>query len=301
MKYGSICSGIGSEHVAWEGLDWECMFFSEIDEFASGVLKEHYPEVKNIGDFMHYEWTKEDCEVELLIGGTPCQSFSLSGKRLGLDDLRGNLTIEFLRIIQRIKPRWFVWENVPGILSSNKGRDFGFILGKMAELGYGFAYRILDAQFFGVPQRRRRVFVVGYFGDWRPPTAVLFEQGSMSGDFKTCKESKEKDTAKSKACFREKNYGMISNCLTTKQRYDFESEVFVVKDQTIRKFTPIECERLQGLPDNYTLIPWRGKSKEKCPKTQRYKVIGNGFAVPVVKWIGERIKIVDIILKTKVF
>ena len=119
--------------------------------------------------------------IDLLVGGTPCQSFSVAGLRKGLDDPRGNLMLEFLRIAQAKRPRWLVWENVPGVLSSNGGRDFGAFLTGLGHIGYGWAYRVLDAQYFGVPQRRRRVFVVAYLGDPRPARAVLFERHSLLG------------------------------------------------------------------------------------------------------------------------
>lgn len=136
--------------------------------------------IVNAGDF-----TKIGAEdvgtIDLLAGGTPCQSFSVTGKRAGLDDPRGNLTIEFARLAGRLRPLWLMWENVPGVLSIDDGRTFGAFLGMLVELGYGIAYRILDAQHFGVPQRRRRVFVVGHLGDWRGPRAVLLERHSLSG------------------------------------------------------------------------------------------------------------------------
>ncbi len=123
-----------------------------------------------------------DASIDVLVGGTPCQSFSIAGLRKGFADPRGNLALTYLAIAARYRPRWLVWENVPGVLSSNKGRDFGAFLAGLAELGYGFAYRVLDAQYFGVPQRRRRVFVVGYLGDWRRSAAVLFERDSLQGN-----------------------------------------------------------------------------------------------------------------------
>jgi DNA (cytosine-5)-methyltransferase 1 len=129
--------------------------------------------------------------IDLLVGGTPCQSFSVAGLRKGLDDPRGNLMLTYLAIADQYRPRWLVWENVPGVLSSNGGKDFGVFLGALGELGYGFAYRILDAQYFGVAQRRRRVFVVGYLGDWRAAAAVLFERHSLSGDSAPSREKRK--------------------------------------------------------------------------------------------------------------
>ncbi len=180
MRYGSVCSGIEAATAAWHELGWEPAFFSEIEPFPRAVLAHHYPNVPCHGDFTTIG-ADDYGAIDLLVGGTPCQSFSVAGLRGGLDDDRGNLALEFLRLADRKRPRWLVWENVPGVLSSNGGRDFGSILGGMVELGYGIAYRVLDAQFFGVPQRRRRVFVVGHLGDWRRAVAVLFERHSLSG------------------------------------------------------------------------------------------------------------------------
>jgi DNA (cytosine-5)-methyltransferase 1 len=180
MRYGSVCSGIEAATAAWHHLRWEPAFFSEIEKFPRAVLEHHYPDVPLHGDFTTIEENQYG-KIDLLVGGTPCQSFSVAGLRGGLDDERGNLALEFCRLAQRERPRWIVWENVPGVLSSNGGRDFGSILGALEDLGYGLAYRVLDAQYFGVAQRRRRVFVVGYLGDWRCAAAVLFERHSLSG------------------------------------------------------------------------------------------------------------------------
>lgn len=187
MRYGSLCSGIEAATVAWHPLGWRPAFFSEIDSFPSHVLATHYPKVPNRGDMTRFkDWP--DAALDVLVGGTPCQSFSVAGLRKGLADPRGNLMLTYLAIADRYRPRWLVWENVPGVLSSGGGRDFGSFLGGLGELGYGFAYRVLDAQFVrveshprAVPQRRRRVFVVGYLGDWRRAAAVLFERQSLSG------------------------------------------------------------------------------------------------------------------------
>ena len=181
MRYGSVCSGIEAATVAWHPLGWEPAFFSEIEPAPRSVLAHHYPDVPCHGDFTTIG-ADDYGSINLLVGGTPCQSFSVAGLRGGLDDDRGNLALEFLRLAQRKRPKWLVWENVPGVLSSNGGRDFGSFLGMLAELRYGFAYRILDAQYFGVAQRRRRVFVVGHAGDWRRAAAVLFERHSLSGN-----------------------------------------------------------------------------------------------------------------------
>ena len=161
-------------------MGWEPVAFSEIEKFPSAVLAHHYPNVPNWGDMTKYkEWP--DANIDVLVGGTPCQSFSIAGLRKGLDDPRGNLMLTYLAIAKRYRPEWLVWENVPGVLSSEGGRDFAALLRGLDELGYGWAYRVLDAQYFGVAQRRRRVFVVGHLGNWQRAAAVLFERHSLSG------------------------------------------------------------------------------------------------------------------------
>ena len=190
MKYLSVCSGIEAATVAWHGMGWQPVAFSEIEKFPSQVLNHHYPEVPNLGDMTKYkEW--DIGTIDILVGGTPCQSFSVAGLRQGLEDSRGNLMLTYLGILDKFKPKWCVWENVPGVLSSNGGRDFGTFLTALGELGYGFAYRVLDAQYFGVAQRRRRVFVVGCLGDWRSAAEVLFEPESLCRDIKKGKKKRE--------------------------------------------------------------------------------------------------------------
>lgn len=211
MRYATFCSGIEAPSVAWHKLGWTPVLFSEIERFPCRLLKHHYPDVPNVGDMnLFYDKIQHDTtgyldsfgRVDLVCAGTPCQSFSLAGLRRGLDDPRGNLALVYLGIVERIRPQWVVWENVPGVLSSwtavgekdedggwEETNDFSTFIAALEQLGYGCAWRILDAQYFGVPQRRRRVFVVGYLGDWRRAAAVLFEQKSVSGN--TPKSSKQ--------------------------------------------------------------------------------------------------------------
>ncbi|MCB0636260.1 MAG: DNA (cytosine-5-)-methyltransferase [Lewinella sp.] len=181
MRYLSVCSGVEAATVAWHPIGWTPAAFSEIEKFPSAVLAHHYPNVPNLGDMTKFKDWPDDLDPDLLVGGTPCQSFSVAGLRKGLDDPRGNLMLTYLAIADRYRPKWLVWENVPGVLSSNGGRDFGTFLGALGQLGYGWAYRVLDAQYFGVPQRRRRVFVVGCLGGWQRAAAVLFERHSLQG------------------------------------------------------------------------------------------------------------------------
>jgi len=418
LIYGSVCSGIEAASCAWEPLGWKAAFLSDIEKFPRAVLKHHYPEIPLHGDFTTIG-EKDYGPIDLLVGGTPCQSFSIAGLRNGMEDDRGNLAIEYLKLADRKRPKWMAWENVPGVLSSNKGRDFGAFLGGLVELGYGFSYRILDAQFFGVPQRRRRVFVVGYLGDWRPAAAVLFERESLQRNPKPSRKERENITSFTTGSFggykpgvgtlraRTGDVGGGSETLITGTLLNNgkaagsttqqcpENGMFVVhgtqdpdvnidlahplgrnngaenavaftqnsrdevrliggdgdiagslsanegmkqrtyvaafkagqgskaggigfsieqaptltssdsgtqaapallKNNKVRRLTPIECERLQGFPDNWTKIPWRNKTVADCPDGPRYRAIGNSMAVPVMSWIGKRIDMVDKLL-----
>jgi DNA (cytosine-5)-methyltransferase 1 len=469
FRYGSVCSGIEAATAAWHHMGWEAAFFSEIEKFPCAVLEHRYPDVPLHGDFTTIK-ENEYGKIDLLVGGTPCQSFSVAGLRGGLEDDRGNLALEFCRLAQREQPRWIVWENVPGVLSSNGGRDFGSILGALEDLGYGLAYRVLDAQYFGVAQRRRRVFVVGYLGDWRPAAAVLFERHSMSGHPAPSREKRQEaagaaatgaggsggdggarpdlagpltagmhkgprgteavesghvvtvgtlrahhpgtagvqgdfdhvvafaqntrdevrlvngdgqivgalaaqpgmkqtsyiafDTTQISSPHNYSNpqpgdpchplaagahppavaidaahaFKVRGGCegggkgylgsdevaftISTHQDQHIFSEPAIGWSEeltasvdlagtlqrggsggrhdgvmeptsTVRRLTPVECERLQGFPDNFTAIPWRKKGAEDCPDGPRYKALGNSMAVPVMRWIGERIQKVD--------
>ena len=429
MRYLSVCSGIEAATVAWHPLGWQPVAFSEIDPFASAVLRHHYPGVPNWGDMTRFqEWP--DATIDVLVGGTPCQSFSVAGLRAGLADPRGNLALTYLAVLDRYRPRWCCWENVPGVLSADDGGAFGAFLGGLGHLGYGFAYRVLDAQYFGLAQRRKRVFVVGYLGDWRRAAAVLFERASLSGhpaprreawqtvapviggcsngggangpgrDVDSCESLILAPTIPSRRtaggglgtdfdcdggviAFGGNNTSGPIDVATAVNahggphgRLDFESETFIAhalradgfdasEDGTgrgtplvpiafdarqsdviqygeqsgpldtngpsiavafsenqradvyesstvqslssgggkpgqgypavragmqVRRLTPRECERLQGFPDDYTLIPYRGKPASDGP---RYKALGNSMAVPVMRWIGRRIQLVD--------
>jgi DNA (cytosine-5)-methyltransferase 1 len=481
MKYLSVCSGIEAATQAWHPLGWEPWAFSQFDpehnyksgpDFPSAVLKVHYPNVPNLGDMTKFkDWP--DAVFDVLVGGTPCQSYSVAGLRAGLDDPRGDLMLTYVAIARRYRPSWVVWENVPGVLSDDGGRSFGTLLGlltgKIVEVpsggwetagfiegyksAYGIAWRVVDSQFvrvdgFGraVPQRRRRVFVVGYLGDWRRAAAVLFERESMSGDpaprrrtgqgasvdvapslvssgrgvgrtgetrgqdsviaipevanpltarmhkgvnttmdegqtmiaapfaFKASYFTREKDGAPSdvfpplsadadkgdqdplicapipfdttqltnpnnrsnpapgdpchplaagahapaiafdcKASGRNgfgigevsptlramgggpdthKNGGgpppiteEVCGTLETVKPWN------VAAAWRVRRLTPVECERLQGMADGYTNIPWRGKNG--APDGQRYRALGNSMSVNVMRWIGRRIEMVE--------
>ena len=489
MIYGSLCSGIEAATQAFHPLGWTPAFFSEIEKFPSAVLAHHYPTVPNYGDMTKFQdWP--DHAIDLLVGGTPCQSFSVAGLRKGLADPRGNLMLTFGAVARKYRPNWILWENVPGVLSSHGGRDFGTFLGMLAELGYGFAYRVLDAQYVrvgrfarAVPQRRRRVFVVGHLGDWRRAAAVLFERESLSGHPAPRRESGQNVAPTISARPSGggglgtdfdldggliSSTGSVAHCLNAggMGRIDYETETMIAhalrgegfdasedgtgrgtplvpvaiqeraisenpdagpdgigcrqdgaaytleartvpqavafvqntRDEVrlmggdgsiagalaaepgtkqqcyvaapvafdckgtevqftddgshptlrsmghnhshqnagghaavafatsgygaeigevastmqasfdrisnqvygcipqpwaVRRLTPIECERLQGFPDDFTRIPYRGKPADRCPDGPRYKALGNSMAVNVMAWIGERIALVD--------
>jgi DNA (cytosine-5)-methyltransferase 1 len=197
VRYASVCSGIEAPSVAWHPLGWEPVFFSEIDKFPCAMLKHHYPHVPNLGDMNGFkDWP--DAAFDVLVGGTPCQSFSVAGLRKGLADPRGNLALVYLAILERYRPRWMVWENVPGVMSVDGGRAFGSFIGGLGRTRVWVGLPSLDAQYVrvdglerAVPQRRRRVFVVGYLGDWRRAAAVLFERESMSGHPAPRREARE--------------------------------------------------------------------------------------------------------------
>ena len=390
MKYLSVCSGMEAASVAWHPLGWTPVGFSEIEPFPCAILKHRFPNTPNHGSLTEYQsWPLEPGAIDLLVGGTPCQSFSVAGLRKGLDDPRGNLALVFLGLADKLKPRWIVWENVPGVLSSNGGRDLGSFLGALVQLGYGFAYRVLDAVNFGVPQRRRRVFVVACLGDWHAAAQVLLEsdcvrrdpkKGRAKGqdvtpntqdgsipyrksrraqstvDYETWVEADTSntlntfdltgDTRTTHAVVEQKLYenhpndsrvtGPLEFSPTVVSRFgtgggnvplvnnepiafqpgnlrrqagaDPSTETFPTLkcdagDQSphvanhppmaVRRLTPVECERLQGFPDNWSRISWKGKPEDQCPDGPRYKCAGNSMAVPCMRWIGQRIAEVD--------
>ena len=342
MRFGSVCSGIEAASVAWEPLGWKAAWYSQFDpdhnykrgaDFASAVLAHHYPDVPNLGDMtrIHDNETFRKEEIDILVGGTPCQSFSVAGFRKGLRDPRGALALTFCEIAREKRPRWVVWENVPNVLSSGGGRDFGSILGALAECGYGLAYRVLDAQYFGVPQRRRRVFVVGHLGGAGDDSAgqVLFDKEggvwnapprqappklplecsleglgweSTSDEAARClltcvtggrlnHETFLIDGSELDAIIES---GWLENPDAEEHTRPVPADECVPGDEPfMRKLMPVECERLQGFPDDYTLIPYRGKAVAECPDAPRYKALGNAIATPVLRWIGERIAMVD--------
>lgn len=179
MKVGSLFSGVGGFDMGLEAAGMRVAWQVEIDPQARAVLRKHWPDVdlhEDVRDVGRHNLEP----VDLICGGFPCQDLSVAGRRAGLAGERSGLFYEFMRVVAELAPRWVLVENVPGLLSSNGGRDMGAVLGTLAELGYGYAYRVLDLQHFGVPQRRRRVFIVGHLGGFCPPE-ILFESESVPG------------------------------------------------------------------------------------------------------------------------
>ncbi|MDN6876905.1 DNA cytosine methyltransferase [Pseudomonas citronellolis] len=305
ISYGSVCSGIEAASVAWHSLGFHADWFSEIEAFPSAVLAHRWPEVPNLGDMTKLARQVLTGAIKappLLVGGTPCQAFSVAGMREGLADPRGALTIKYVELLnaidhvrtQRGEPEAAcLWENVPGVLS-DKGNALGCFLGalvgesqelqppggkwKDAGCVYGprrtVAWRVLDAQYFGLAQRRKRVFVVASARAGFDPAAVLFESEGARRDQPPGRPAEF----------------TVHPTLTAQGGGALDDrEAYVLEAAGVRRTTPLEWERCQGFPDNYTLIPWRGKPAEECPDGPRYKAIGNSKAIPVVRWIGKRL------------
>lgn len=415
LKYISLFSGIEAASVAWGPLGWEPIAFSEIEPFPCALLKQRFPQVPNLGDITKIDWSSYRGKADVIVGGSPCQSFSIAGNREGLKGESG-LMFEYIRAVREVLPRYFVWENVPGALSSEKGAAFGQLLHEMDVIGYGLAWRVLDAQFFGVAQRRRRVFLVGCLGNAGRAAQILFDGESMRWDRPSSRDKRKSLAANAKSRLG-RCYSMLVRCgcaggkgalaqddigmtdkngphgdginedlsftlnttdrhavaylpfnptqVTSKQngnnpqwgdpchtlsatdrtphvicmadanakaaidedlcgtlhvggdpsfvaveasngedvvgalcardykgvgsQYVSEGKVIAQKDDAhyiVRKLMPIECERLQGFPDRWTDIEFKGKPASDAA---RYKALGNSMAVPVMHWIGKQI------------
>ena len=438
MRYLDVCSGYSAATLAWEPLGWECAGYSEIEKFPRAVLEQrrgalpvdwdhrHDPQSNVLplfGDFTQIE-AHHVGPIDLLVGGTPCQSFSIAGKRLGLDDPRGNLAIEFLALARRLGTEWVVFENVPGVYSSWSGQpedanegeeweetaDFVEFLNLARECGFRGGWRTLDAQYtrvdgFGraVPQRRRRCIFVGHLGNGAAARTVLFDRESMCRNPAPRREAGQRPapTISSRASggggqsdldggliaanyddgtvgtvsskwakgsggpAGDECYNLVAQTLrgrgfdasedgtgretplvaetapnVTRKPYSdtisrengliaFNSREDPVSDEhvsgalgtsspqaqavaydmrgrengaqqwSVRRLTPRECERLQGVPDDFTRIEWRGKPASQCPDGPRYKAIGNSMAVNVMRWIGVRIQMIEEIINAK--
>jgi len=425
INYLSVCSGIEAFSCAVESKGWKPVGFSEIEPFPSKLLEEKYPDVTNFGDMTNYETWSIDGTVDILVGGTPCQSFSIAGARKGLEDDRGNLALTFCRIADKFQPDWVIWENVPGVLSS-RDNAFGCFLAELSGASQAIvpdgrwdhaglvsgpkrqvAWRVLDAQFFGVPQRRKRVFVIATpnTGNLRSAKALFPVTEGLRWDSAESRKPRKNlttptgrrtspnhweggphPTLNQSSCTgnpgfsnqelfaqrgaylvpkvyenhpndsRVKDMGEVASTVSARygtgggntplvtfssnmsepdcndrvtppvkiggrgnnppaiafQRSQLrqygkleemeiaptlgaktgDKELNLMQDATVRRLMPLECERLQGFPDNWTQIPWRGKAAEDCPDGPRYKALGNSMAVPCMRYLADRIEFV---------
>lgn len=302
MTFGSLFAGIGGFDLGFERAGMRCVWQVERDRQCLELLASKWPDVQRVNDVVRARYATEQrfagrldtaalVRPDIICGGFPCQDFSVAGKRRGLAGSRSGLFWTMRRIIGILRPTWFVFENVPGLLSSNAGRDMGAVVGSLVDSGYGVAWRVLDSQFFGLAQRRKRVFIVGHLGDVRRAAAVLFDGESMSRNSPPSREAGEgiAGTLESRTNgggFPGSDGAMsghvVAMALNAKngKRYDAESETFVNNRQGVRRLMPIECERLQGFPDNWTT----GFSD-----SARYRMLGNAVSVPVTEWLAKRI------------
>jgi DNA (cytosine-5)-methyltransferase 1 len=352
MRYGSVCSGIEAASVAWHPLGWSAAWLAEIEAFPSAVLAHHYPDVPNFGDMTQLPGLIRLGAIEapdVLVGGTPCQAFSVAGLRNSLDDHRGQLTLSFVDLANAIdemrigNESIIVWENVPGVLNTHDnafgcflgalaGEDIPLVAtgGKWTNAGHivgpqrTIAWRVLDAQYFGVAQRRRRVFVVASARAGFDPAAVLLEWESVRRDTPPSRKTREEVAYDVASCIRASGvgterigdtrgqdtvvptltgngdrdeHGLVTTLATGQAGAEILSNMaptlncnheqpIVATSMQVRRLTPTECERLQGFPDGYSLVPCRNKPAADGP---RYKALGNSMAVPVMHWIGSRI------------
>lgn len=335
MRYGSVCSGIEAATVAWRPLGWRCAFVSEIARFQSAVLAKRLPGVPNLGDFTKIQPGDYEGDIDLLVGGTPCQAFSIAGLGKGLDDERGNLALEFARLAFRTRARWLVWENVPGVLSSGKGGDFASFLSLLVGWAvpvpdrswrkagiatcapgcYSVGWRVLDAQYTrvqqfprAVPQRRKRVVLAGYLGDWSSVRRVLFDGEMCGGDTPPGRDARGPAAGTDAADVDAPipldltNLDGRTKQLLGKCYDDPLSAAYTITRRrpsgvcvggVSRMLTPVECERAMGFPDGYTAIAWHGRNADNCPRWSRYRALGNAMNVNVMAWVGERISAVE--------
>lgn len=311
MRMISLFAGIGGFDLGFEQAGIDTVAQVEIDSFCRKVLTHHWPDVMRFKDVKTVgKHNLPACDI--LTGGFPCQDVSVAGNRVGLAGKRTGLWFEFARIAGSLRPNWIVVENTQGLLSSNKGKDFAIVIQMLSEFGYGLAWRVLDSQYFGVPQRRKRVFIVGCIGDPTSAAKVLFEPESCNRNTSASKSKGQKNISKisshSATSYRDKQEdlgkqtyivihdggriptnkkqnGLGIRCNAPMYTLDTVSQHAVAATHGkfgIRCLTPVEYERLQGFPDNWTLV-------DGAKDSPRGRALGNAVTVPVARWIGERI------------
>lgn len=351
LRYISLFSGIEAWSCAVAGMpEYEAVAFAEIEPFPCAVLAHHFPDVPNLGDVTQIDGRQYRGNVALIIGGSPCQGFSIAGLRKGLDDERSCLALTYVRLVDEVRPKFWLWENVPGCATTNGGKDLRSFFAALSDLGYSLSWTVLDSQHFGVAQRRRRVFAFGVLGtDWQRCAKVLLEPQSMCGDppprRKTGKgntppiegragvggeqgsvitpeadggcatisakwskqaggfagdeyhnlvgEPKRKTFQVSKTGGRQVDVSPCLDCRCHNGAMQGQEALAVMEQQgpgkadyVVRRITPTEVERLQGFPDGWTDVEFKGKP---APDTARYKALGNSMTVNVMAWIAKQI------------
>lgn len=328
MNSISLFSGVGGLDLGLERSGIDTVAFVEQNKKCQSVLQYHWPKTCVFEDVIEFGKNKFAADVDIIHGGFPCQDVSYAGRRVGLEGSRSGLFWEFHRVLGEYKPQWFIIENVAGLLSSNRGKDMGAVLRSLVDIGYGVAYRVLDAQYFGVAQRRKRVFFVGYLGDWGPAAEVLAIQQGSVGDFTPLRRPRSENTGEIAACLnsggnsggfrtepgehlvptmtpfvktaragahprtreqRPENWENleIAPTLTSFDVGDVRATTLAMNQNLgVRRLTPVECERLQGFPDNWTLYAADNKI---IADSYRYNMMGNAVCVNVAEWIGGRI------------
>jgi len=295
--FASFFAGIGGFDLGLERAGLTSAFQCELNPFCNLILERHWPNVPRFSDIKEVG-VADVPHADVWTGGFPCQDVSLArmGPRAGLRGKRSGLFYEYARLLGEHRPRVFVIENVSGLLSSHGGRDFGVILKTLAELGYGVGWRVLNSRHFGVPQSRQRVYIVGCYRDRGGPGQILFEPERSEGNY----SSHGSDGAKSISPFKE-SYGdpvkgpivaglayCLYACSARHTGTDWSRNYVSYPHGRVRRLMPIECERLQGFPDSWTIPSHTTLDPEKL-ETLRYTALGNAVTVPVAEWLGARI------------
>ncbi|MEM7536593.1 MAG: DNA cytosine methyltransferase [Chloroflexota bacterium] len=304
MQVASFFAGIGGFDLGFEQAGHQVVFQCEINEFCQSILRKHWPTIpldKNITEIEHGTIIPES---DIWCGGFPCQDVSLARARPrdGLNGARSGLFFKFAELVGQAHPRIVILENVPGLLSSNGGADFQTVVQTLAEIGYAVGWRVLNSQHFGVPQSRSRVYIIGHIGGVECTSQILFESECSGGEFTARKKTRKKSISPFKESLRDARTGAIvqrvSYCLAaTSGRHTGTdwSRSYVVYPDAVRRFTPLEYERLQGFPDGWTIPPDVPDETLLDYDTPRYTALGNAVSVPVARWISERIMMTEAI------
>lgn len=299
IRTASFFAGIGGFDLGFENAGAKVVFQCEIDEFCNSILEGHWPNVQRAVDIREVGDGKEVPEAELWCAGFPCQDVSLARarQRSGLNGRHTSLFFDFARLLDNARPPLVILENVPGLLSSHNGRDFGVILSTLGELGYGVAWRMLNSRYFGVPQSRRRLYLAGYRGDPARAASLLFEPQRRTGNPQASRGSRTKSLSPFKESLGDPSVGPVVQrlgyCLAaTSGRHTGTdwSRTYVIYPDGVRRLTPLEAERLQGFPDGWTVPNSLTPKEVAVLDSARYAALGNAVTVPVAEWIGRRLE-----------